>query len=384
MIRVNEPKIEKEDLANVTKCLNEGWVSSVGPYVEAFENSWAQYCGRRYGIAVSNGTAALDIAFETLDLKPQDEVIVPSFTIISALHNIVRSGARPVLVDSDPLTWGMDVAQVEAKITSKTRAIVPIHIYGHPVDLDPILELAESSHIPVLEDAAEAHGAEYLTRLKGKPEWRRCGSFGEMSCFSFYANKIVTCGEGGMVLTDDPEIAERLRRIRDLCFIPGRRFYHQSMGYNYRLTNLQAALALGQIARMSEILEKKRSIAKRYEALLSKEPDLQLPCERDWAKNVYWMYGVLLKDSSISASQVMASLLEMGIETRPFFLGMHEQPVFLKQGLFVGESYPVTERLSRQGFYLPSGLNLTERDQEEVVSCLKRVLQEPAQKSKSA
>ncbi|HEY7162606.1 MAG TPA: DegT/DnrJ/EryC1/StrS family aminotransferase [Acidobacteriota bacterium] len=361
MIPVSEPFLGQSEIDNVLECVRSGWVSSSGSFLQKFEQQWADYCGRQFGIAVSNGSAALQLAILALDLKPGDEVILPTFTIISCATAIVYSGAIPVLVDSDPKTWCMDVDQVRDRINSRTKAIMPVHIYGHPVDMDPLLEIAKQNGLAIIEDAAEAHGAQYLSKRTGTARWIRCGSFGEMSCFSFYANKLITTGEGGMIVTDDPLLAEKLRSFSNLCFQPARRFYHESMGFNYRLTNLQAALGLSQIQRMEEIIQKKRAIAAAYNERLKDIAELQLPSEENWARSVYWMYGIVLSDStSLNAAQFADALRKREIETRPFFLGMHEQPVFHRRGLFLNEKYPVAERIARHGLYLPSGLGLQE------------------------
>jgi len=362
VIPVNEPLLSERDLEYVSECVRTGWISSAGRFIDEFEEKWATYCGRRYGIAVSNGTTALQVAVRCLDLEPGDEVIMPSFTIISCALAVVENGGVPVLVDCDPNTWCMDVHQIERKITPRTRAIMPVHIYGHPVDMDPLLEIAEKHGLAVIEDAAEVHGAEYLSgRKSANPSWRRCGSFGKLSCFSFYANKLITTGEGGMVLTNDPALAAKARSLRNLCFQPDRRFYHQDLGFNFRLTNMQAALGLAQFERIDEIIARKRWMGKEYTRRLRGLTVLQLPVEESWARNVYWMYGIVIAEKTgMDAVQLANRLRERGVETRPFFLGMHEQPVFHKRGLFVNERYPVTERLARQGLYLPSGLALTE------------------------
>lgn len=361
MIPVSEPFLGQSEIDNVLECVRGGWVSSSGSFLQKFEQQWADYCGRQFGIAVSNGTAALQLAVLALDLKPGDEVILPTFTIISCATAVVYSGATPVLVDSDPKTWCMDVDQVRDRITLKTKAILPVHMYGHPVDMDPLLEIAEKNGLAIIEDAAEAHGAEYATKRTGTLRWVRCGSFGEMSCFSFYANKLITTGEGGMILTDDPVLAEKLRSLSNLCFQPARRFYHENLGFNYRLTNVQAALGLSQIQRMEEIIQRKRTIAASYNERLRVIEGLELPFEENWARSVYWMYGIVLKDSvAMNAAEFADALRKQEIETRPFFLGMHEQPVFHRRGLFSAEQYPVAERLARRGLYLPSGLGLKE------------------------
>jgi perosamine synthetase len=270
----------------------------------------------------------------------------------------------------------MDVSKVEEKITEHTRAIMPVHIYGHPVDMDPLRELADRHGLFILEDAAEAHGAEYLSnRGEDTSRWLRCGGVGDLSCFSFYANKLITTGEGGMVLTNEPVLAEKARSHRNLCFRQEKRFYHTELGNNFRLTNLQAALGLAQLERIDAIVEKKRWIGKEYTERLKNIPGLQLPVEESWARQVYWMYGMVLdKSVRMDATEVADKLRAKGVETRPFFLGMHEQPALQRMGLFRSEKYPVAERLSRQGLYLPSGLTLTEPQLKRVTEAVKEVL----------
>lgn len=374
-IPVSEPLLTGHEFDYVADCLRTGWISSAGGYIDAFEEGWAAYCGRRYGVAVSNGTVALQLAVRLLELKAGDEVIMPTFTIISCAQAILYAGAVPVLVDSDPVTWGMDPAQIVSRIGPRTRAIMVVHIYGHPVDMDPILKIAEQHNLIVLEDAAEAHGAEYLSAHNGTRAWRRCGSFGTVSIFSFYANKIISTGEGGMLLTDDEELAERARRLRNLAFQPKQRFLHEDLGFNFRMTNMQAAVGVAQLESIAHGLDHKRWMASRYSQLLTDLMGLQLPYEQPWAHSVYWMYGVVLKDQvSVSAQEVGARLADLGIETRPFFLGMHEQPVFRRMGLFCDEDFPVAEMLARRGLYLPSGLSLTEGQVESVSEALHMVL----------
>jgi perosamine synthetase len=269
----------------------------------------------------------------------------------------------------------MDVSEVAARITPRTRAIMPVHIYGHPVDMDPLLELAEKHGLAVIEDAAEAHGAEYLSRRGPQSEWRRCGSFGDLSCFSFYANKLVTSGEGGMVVTDDEALADRLRHLRNLAFLPGRRFLHEELGFNFRLTNVQAAIGLAQAERIGDTVERKRAIGARYLAALASVPGVRLQVERPWAHSVWWMNGLVLeKGSGHSAVSLAGALSALGVETRPFFLGMDRQPALRERGLFQGETYPVTDELAEMGLYLPSGVALTEEQQEAVIAAVKQVL----------
>jgi perosamine synthetase len=376
MIPVNEPLLSEKDIAYVNECLQTGWISSAGRFINEFEDRWAAYCGKRYGIAVSNGTTALQVAVACLGLKPGDEVIMPTFTIISCALAVMCNGGIPVLVDCDPRTWCMDVSQIETKISPRTRAIMPVHIYGHPVDMDPVCRLAQKYRLAIIEDAAEVHGAEYLSGRDAHGSlWRRCGSFGTLSCFSFYANKLITTGEGGMILTDDEALAETSRSLRNLCFLPQRRFYHETLGFNFRLTNMQAALGVAQLERIAQIVERKRWMGHEYNRRLDGISGLQLPYEASWAKSVYWMYGIVLsEDTGMDAVDFALRLKERGIETRPFFLGMHEQPVFRAQGLFHNEHYPVAERIARQGLYLPSGLSLTEEQLATVCDAVREVL----------
>ena len=367
MIPVCEPLVSKREKELVLDCLRTGWISSAGKYIDLFEESWAAYCGMKHGIAVSSGTAALQISMRLLELKPGDEVIMPDFTIISCAQAIVECGGVPVLVDSDPVNWQMDVSQIREKITPRTRAIMVVHIYGHPADMDPIMDLAEEFELNVIEDAAEAHGAEY----KGK----KCGGLGDISVFSFYANKLITTGEGGMVLTRSDELGEKARALRNLCFQKSRRFYHENLGYNFRMTNIQAALGVGQLERIEQIVDQKRAIAMAYQERLEGVKGIALPVEEEWAKNVYWVYGIVLDDSTgMDAVQFAGCLAEAGIDTRPFFLGMHEQPVFQKMGLFMNEKYPVAERLARQGLYLPTGLTIKEQEIDRVCDAVRKCL----------
>lgn len=368
MIPVNEPLIGEKEFAYINECLKTGWISSAGKFIEEFEKEFAAYIDMKYGIAVNNGTNALILALRALDLPVGSEVIIPTFTIISCALACTYNNLKPVLVDCESGTWNMNVHQIEERITNKTRAIMIVHIYGHPVDMDPVIEIARKHNLYVVEDAAEAIGAEY----KG----RKCGSFGDLSCFSFYANKTITTGEGGMVLTGDGKLAEKLRRLRNLGFIPQRRFYHEELGYNFRMTNIQAAIGLAQLERIEEHIERKRRTGRLYTELLKDIPCLQLPIEKEWARNIYWMYGIVLDEKTgINAEEFDKRLLEKGVQTRPFFLGMHKQPAFHKMGLFVGEHYPVTERIAKQGLYLPSGLTLKEEEIRETVKAIEVILE---------
>jgi perosamine synthetase len=367
-IPVNEPLLNGNEGRYLKECIDSGWISSEGPFVGRLEDGMAQLTGRRHAVAVCNGSAALEAAVAALGLGPGDEVILPAFTIISCAAAVVRSGAVPVLVDSAPDTWNMDVAQVEAVITERTRAILAVHIYGLPVDMDPLLDLAGRYGLKVIEDAAEMHGQTY----HGKP----CGSFGDISTFSFYPNKLVTTGEGGMLLTDDDTLAERCRSLRNLCFQPARRFVHDELGWNMRISNLQAAVGVAQLERMDEFVEIKRRLGRRYTDKLKGLAGIQLPlASNDAAENIYWVYGVVLDETvPFDAAEAMRRLAERGIGTRPFFWPMHEQPVFRRMGLFEGERHPVAERLARRGFYVPSGLGLTDEQIDYVAAGLREVV----------
>jgi perosamine synthetase len=352
-VPVNQVLLDGNEKKYLNQCIDSGWISSEGPFVRQFEEQFAAQVGRKHGVAVANGSVALDAAVVALGLGKGDEVIIPTFTIISCVAAVIRSGATPVLVDNDPFTWNMDVEHVKQRITPRTKAIMVVHIFGLPVDMDPILDLAAKHGIRIIEDAAEMHGQTY----KGRP----CGSFGEVSTFSFYPNKHITTGEGGMIVTDDPELADRCRSLRNLCFQPGKRFVHEQLGWNFRMSNLQAAVGVAQLERLEDFLERKRSMGKQYTELLSNIPFLQLPLTSTvFAKNIYWVFGLVLNDDvAFNAEEAARRLKIHGIDTRPFFWPMHEQPVFMKMGLFAGESYPSSERLGRRGFYLPSGLGLT-------------------------
>lgn len=375
-IPVNAPLLGEREAELVLDSVRSGWVSSAGPYIERFEQGWAKRCGRRHGIAVSNGTAALQLAVSTLGLEPGSEIIMPTFTIVSCALAAIYEGCVPVLVDCDARTWCMDVADIESKITERTKAIMPVHIYGHPVQMDTVLDVAESHGLRVIEDAAEAHGAEYLSGYgTDHATWRACGSMGDVSTFSFYANKLITTGEGGMLVTDDDDLAALARSRRNLSFRPGRRFVHEDLGFNFRLTNLQAALGVAQLERFEEIVQRKRRNAERYLDLLDDVTGIQVPPSEPWARSVYWMFGIVLDDElDLDASEVAELLLQEGIETRPFFMGLHEQPVFHERGLFIGGVFPVAARIARRGLYLPSGLSLSDDDIDRVGAAVAKVL----------
>ena len=365
MIPVNTPLLNGNEKKYLNECIDTGWISSEGPFIKRFEEEMASYVGRKFGVAVSNGSAALDIAVRALGIKEGDEVIMPTFTIISPAQSVVYAGGKPVLVDADAQTWCMDVKQIEAKITPKTRAIIVVHIYGFPTDMDLVIALANKYKLHIIEDAAEMHGQTY----KG----RQCGSFGHISIFSFYPNKHITTGEGGMIMTDDETLAEKCKYYRNLCFKPERRFVHEELGWNYRMTNLQAAVGVAQLEKIDTHILRKREIGALYNLYLQNVSGIELmPVNTSFAENIYWVYAVVSKNKT--AIQLMKLLGEKGIGTRPFFYPMHLQPVFQKKGWFISEHYPVAERIAEYGFYLPSGLGITDEEIMEVSDALKSIL----------
>lgn len=344
MIPVCIPTLTGKESRYVNECLRSNWISSRGKFIAEFERGFARYCGVKFGVATTNGTTALHLALVSLGIKPADEVILPAFTMISSAFAVYYCGAKPVLVDADPGTWTIDAKRIEEKITPKTKAIMPVHIYGHPCDMDAIIALAKKYRLYVVEDAAEAHGAEYKNK--------KCGSFSDAACFSFYANKIITCGEGGMLITDSAKVAKKAACLKDLSFLKERRFLHKEIGFNYRMTNLQAAIGLAQLEKIDRLVDARRRNAHLYNRYLKDIEEITLPPEEKWAKSCYWMYGVLA--NKINREKLIKRLAQKGVETRNFFIPMHQQPVFNRLGWYLGERYPVAEDLARRGFYLPS------------------------------
>jgi perosamine synthetase len=373
MIPVNQPLVNGNEAKYLAECIATGWISSEGPFVRKLEQGMAALVGQRHGVAVANGSAALDIAVKALGIRPGDEVMLPTFTIIACAAAIVRAGATPVVVDSDPITWNIDPAQIEWKITPRTKAIMVVHIYGLPVDMDPVVDIARRHGLKIIEDSAEQIGQEYRSRSGLR---RPVGSFGDIATFSFYANKHVTTGEGGMVLTSNDALADRCRDLRNLCFGKTRRFVHEDLGWNFRMSNLQAAVGVAQLERLSQTIEKKRRIGAWYDELLTDVADLErLPSHTDYADNIHWVYGVVLKDTvPFEAEEAMRRLGAVGIATRPFFWPMHDQPVLRRMGLFADVACPVAERISRRGFYVPSGVALEREQVVSVSQALRQVL----------
>lgn len=369
-IPVNEPLLNGNEKKYLCECIDSGWISSEGPFVREFEERMSASVGRKYGVAVSSGTAALEVAVQAINISEGDEVIMPTFTIISCAMAVTKRGGVPVFVDSDKATWNMRVDQIERKITPRTKAIMVVHLYGLPVDMAQVMEIAKRHGLKVIEDAAEMHGQTY----DGKP----CGSFGDISIFSFYPNKHITTGEGGMVLTDDEGLAERCRSLRNLCFQMDQRYVHNEISDNYRFTNLQAAVGLAQLERLEEFVKKKRIMGEIYTDILSEVKGISLPIsETEHAKNIYWVYGIVIdEDVMVDNRFLVKKLGEIGVGCRTFFWCMHEQPVYMNQGMFKDEHYPSAEYLARKGLYIPSGLGLEEKQMVEVCKRLKKTILE--------
>jgi perosamine synthetase len=367
IIPVCEPTMTGKELEYLKDCVDSNWISSAGKYIPVFEDKFAAACHCKYGVACANGTVALHLGLAALGLQPGDEVILPTFTMIATINAVTYTGATPVLIDSEPCTWNMDVEQLAAKITPRTKAIIPVHTYGHPVDMDPLVGLAEKHGLFVLEDAAEAHGAEY----KG----RRAGGLGHAGSFSFYANKIITTGEGGMITTNNAKFAALCQNMRDHAFSEERHFWHKFVGFNYRMTNLQASVGVAQTEKLNDFVEARRRNAALYTHLLKEIPGIVTPPEAGWAKNVFWMYSILVEDEfGLSRDQVRAYLARYGIETRTFFIPMHLQPIYYNQ--FKGQRYPVAEMLCQRGFYLPSASSLTERQVRFIADIVRQAHEE--------
>ncbi len=360
-IYVSQPIIGDEEKRNVSDALNKGQISGFsGEYIAKFEDGFAEFCGARFGVSVTSGTTALHLALATLNVGPGDEVLVQSFTNMATFFAVLYQGARPIPIDSEKDTWNIDPALIEKQITSKTRAIIVVHIFGHPVDMDPILDIAKRHNLYIIEDCAEAHGAEY----KGK----KVGSIGDIGCFSFYANKIITTGEGGMLTTNNKEFSERMRMLKSLAFGSINKFMHQDVGYNYRMTNYQAALGVAQLDRINFILEKKRELAKFYLSAFKDDDRLILPVEKDYAKNVYWMFHMVLSGSAAGKrKRFFDELTNSGIEVREAFIPFNGQEIFIAKGLTNKNDCPIANFVGENGFYIPSGPILSDEDRKFVV-----------------
>ena len=369
MIPVAAPVIGEREIAYVTDAIRSGWVSSIGPYIDRFEAGFAAFVGVKHAIAVSNGTVALHLALHGMGIGPGDEVIIPDLTFAATAHTVLQTGATPVFADVEPDTWCLDPRAVERALSPKTRAIVPVHLFGHPADMSAINAIARSRDIHVLEDAAEAHGAAI--------DGRRVGGLGRAGTFSFYGNKIMTTGEGGMVTTDDDALAQRCRFLKDHGMSPTRRYFHTELAFNYRMTNLQAALGVAQLEQVEELCAQKRRIMGWYREALAGVRGIELNAERPGTHNVYWMASVILGDDlPLGQQEISAALRARGVDSRPFFVPMSALPHlagFATVGV-EGAGCPVSARLARRGINLPSGCGLTRAEVERVAGALVAVL----------
>jgi perosamine synthetase len=366
MIPVAEPQFDDEEVQHVIEAIKSGWISSKGKFIEEFEQNFARYIGVKYGVATMNGTAALHLALKALEIKSGDEVIVPDLSFIATANTVAYCNAKPIFVDSHPDYWCIDPERIKEEISPKTKAIVPVHLYGHPCDMDPIHDLAKENDLHILEDAAEAHGTKYKNKT--------IGSFGNISCYSFFANKVITTGEGGMCLTNDEDLYEKMKILRDHGMNKEKRYWHDYIGFNYRMTNLQAAVGVAQLKKINLFIEKKREIAKRYEnglKDLEEKGFLTLHPELKWAKSIFWMYSILINDKVGINRDVFAQLLkEKGVDSRPFFYPAHVLPPYKKDNI----KFKNSEFISRRGLNLPSSTILKEEDIDFIVDTIKNLI----------
>ncbi|MBI3036856.1 DegT/DnrJ/EryC1/StrS family aminotransferase [Candidatus Woesearchaeota archaeon] len=352
-IPVSEPLLGGNEEKYVLECIRSSWISSLGKFIPEFEEKFAKFCGTKYGVSVMNGTVALQLALAALGIKNGDEVIMPDLTFVATANAVMHAGAKPVFVDAEQDTWNIDTEKIAAAITKKTKAIIPVHLYGHPCNMDAVMKIAEERNLLVIEDAAEAHGAEY----KGK----KAGSIGNVGCFSFYGNKILITGEGGMCVTNDKKLSERMHFLKDHAMDKERRYFHPEIGYNFRMTNVQAAIGLAQLEQIEKFIAAKRKNAEIYNSLLKDVKGLTLQHEMPWAKNVYWMYSILVEDDfGRSRDELMKLLKAEGVDTRPFFYPMHQLPMY-SEGHGDNE-FPVASELALKGINLPSSVKLTADD----------------------
>ncbi|MBS3121406.1 DegT/DnrJ/EryC1/StrS family aminotransferase [Candidatus Woesearchaeota archaeon] len=357
-IPIAKPNLKGNELKYLTECITSGWISSSGKFIELFEKKFADFCGVKHSVSCSNGTVALHLALLALGIGKGDEVIVPNLTFAATANVVIYTGAKPVLVDVQEDTWCIDSEEIKKKITKRTKAIIPVHLYGMPCDMDSIMKIAKENNLVVIEDCAEAHGAEY----KGK----KVGSIGDIGCFSFYGNKIITTGEGGMCVTNDKQLAEKMRLLKDHGMSKEKRYWHDVIGYNYRMTNLQAAVGLAQLERINEFIEKRRAIAETYNRLLKSVKDITLPPNKPWAKKVDWLYSILINDKfSVNRDNLIDILKEKGIDTRRFFYPLNEMSPYKDNS-----SFPISKKLSEQGINLPTYIELKEKEIEIITNCL--------------
>ena len=364
IIPISEPNIGEEEVNNVMEAVKSGWISSKGPFIHEFEEKFAKFIGTNYGVSTSNGTTALHLALTALGIGKGDNVIVPDFTFISPINAVLYNGGTPRLIDADRSSWNIDPSKIEEKIDNKTKAIIVVHVYGHPANMDPIMKIADEHDIFVIEDCAEAHGALYKER--------KVGTFGDISCFSFYANKIITTGEGGICLTNQQQVAEKMEMLRDHGMKPENRYWHEEVGYNYRMTNLQAAIGVAQINKIDKLVEKRRELASCYNKYLKDISKITVPPEEPWAKSVFWLYSILINDveNNVNRDYVSKRLLQEGFDNRRFFYPVHIMPPY-REYAETGD-FPVSDMLSRMGMNLPSSMNVD----EEIIRAISEMLRD--------
>ena len=363
IIPVSAPQIGTKELQYVSECVLTGWISSSGKFVQQFEKMFADFCGSKYAVATSNGTTALHLALLSLNICKGDEVIVPTLTFIATANAVNYTGAKPVFIDSEPKTWNIDSERIEQCITPKTKAIIVVHLYGHPANMDIIQDIAAKHNLAVIEDAAQAHGALYKKKKVGVINNT------DLGCFSFFGNKIVTTGEGGMVITNRKELYEKIRILRDHGMSTSQRYFHTVLGYNYRMTNLQAAIGVAQMEKIDDILMRKEIIAEKYSKKLKDIPGITLPYNEEWAKRVCWLYSILVdkKSYGIGRDKLMEKLQDNLVDSRPLFIPVHQQPIYKRK-----MSLPISENISSKGLSLPSSINLSLDDIEHVVDIIKQ------------
>lgn len=359
MIPVCRPLLAGNEEKYVLDCIRSGWISSSGDYVGKFERAFAEYCGCLYGVSTTSGTTALHLALAALGIGKGDKVIVPTFTLAACAFAVLYTGATPIFADCDPVTFNIDPESVRDRITEATRAIMPVHLYGHPCDMDEVIYFAEEHKLIIIEDAAEAHGAEY----RGK----RTGGLGDVGCFSFFANKAITTGEGGMLVTDQSFLTARARKLKDLAHSSEIRFWHTDVGFNYRMTNIQAAMGLAQLEKIDQYVDARRLNATQYTMQLADVEGITTPIERHYARNSYWMYGILLKDRDMRDG-LMRHLASKDIGSRTFFIPLHQQPALTD---YAEGEFPIADDISARGMYLPSGTGLTREEINTVCTAVK-------------
>ena len=363
---VNIPFISKKNVIDVSKSISSGWISSEGPNVKFFEKKLSNYIGRKYGIAVSSGSAALEISVKSLNLKSGSEIIIPNFSIISTALAVIKNNHKPVLIDAHPQNWNMKIDDIEKKITKKTKCIIATHIYGYPLEMEKIEKICKKYKLFLIEDAAEMLGHKYKKKF--------CGSFGDISIFSFYPNKHITTGEGGMILTNKKKFELKCKDLRNLCFGKGKnRFQHSDVGWNYRLTNIQASLGLSQLENLEKNILRKKKIGNLYYKYLKNIQNIYIQPPKDkHLENIYWVFGIVL-DKKINKSKVTEELLKKGVQTRPFFYPMHKQ-LILKKFKLKKQNFENSNHLSSKGFYLPSGIGLKNKDIYEICEIFKKII----------